>query len=272
MHQTSIDYKIILPDGSWFVVGPNKDAAGFVALLDKIDTAVELAATDTPDGQADGALLGDGYLGVRTVNLELLIDTHDPQLRADRIESIQRINSVLRGDDYLTLQWTEATGFVKQIEGLRARQPAVPMGEFPKQMQLLLSTGQPNIVSEEVHYREIEGASGATTVINAGNTTAAPVVTVHGPCDASGFVIVDAETSAEIRYEAAIADGHYVQIDTAARTVLLDGTTNVYGNLDVFGTEFFGIPAKAANRAITFGASGSGANTKLELRWQSAWR
>jgi hypothetical protein len=122
-------------------------------------------------------------------------------------------------------------------------------------------------------------AGGQTTAraTNNGDTTAYPLLRIYGPATAIALVqtIDGVGQLNRITFVPAyaIAAGHYVVIDTAARTVLLDGdpTQSVYGQLqwDGIGAWPF-LPSKVAT-TFTLAATGISAATQLQVVWQDAY-
>jgi hypothetical protein len=267
--QTAIPYTITLPDGSSKVVGPDSSEPGFLAHLIRITSDVAWESSDTSIAAGDGALIGSMYRGTRAVVLDLLINDHDPLSRADKIEWVQRINGVLRNTSGITLSWKEATGIEKEISNLRPTAYISVGDEWPKTLQVVLRTGNPFVLSSEVHSREIADESGTTDLFNAGNAPASPRFFVYGPCN--DFLLTNSDTSQTLLFQNSVADGDYIEIDTAKRTVLRNGGQNAYGGLDFSSSEFFQIPPLAASSPLVFATTGGGANTKLVARWQSAW-
>jgi hypothetical protein len=269
MLQTSLPYKLTLPSGSSRIVGPDSSEHDFLAHLTRITTDVAFDFSDTQVAAGDGALIGDMFRGGRSVVLDLLIAEHDQLERARKIEWLTRINGLLRGTEGLTLSWTEATGWEKEVTNLRPAAYITVSDAWPKEVQLSLKTGDPFIKSVEVHSREISTAGGSTELFNGGTAPASTKFWIYGPFD--DFLITNSDTGEELIYTGTVDDGDYLEIDTARRTVLLNGGQNAYGGLDFSASTFFTIPPMSAGVPIVFGASGDGANTRLVTRWQSAW-
>ena len=269
MLQTSLPYKITLPSGASKIVGPDSSEPDFLAHLVRITSDVSWDSSDSQIAAGDGALIGDMYRGTRSVVMDLLLAEHDALVRADKLEWIQRINGVLRDTTGITLSWKEATGFEKEIAGLRPSAYVAVGDSWPKQVQVVLRTGNPFILSSEVHSRELADESGTLNLFNAGNAPAYPRFFVYGPFD--DFSITNSDTSDALIFQNEVDDGDYIEINAQKRTVLLNGGQNAYGGIDFATTDFFSIPPLQADLPIVFGSSGGGANTKLVVRWQSAW-
>lgn len=269
MLQTSLPYRLTLPSGASKIVGPDSSEPDFLAHLTRITTDVAFTSSDTQISAGDGVLIGDQYRGGRSVVLDLLISAHDPLERARAIEWLTRINGLLRSSEGLTLSWTEATGWEKEISNLRPAAYITVNDAWPKEVQLSLKTGSPFVLSSEVHSREITTSGDAASLFNGGTAPAAPKFWAYGPFDS--ILISNVETGEELIYTGTVEDGDYLEIDTARRTVLLNGTQNAYGGLDFSASSFFTIPAMSAETQIVFTATDGGENTRLVTRWQSAW-
>ena len=269
MLQTSLPYRITLPDGSSAVVGPDSAEPDFIAHLTRITSDVSWDASDTQIAAGDGMLMGDIYRGGRALVLDLLIAEHDELERARRLLWLQRINGVLRDTSGITLSWREADGWEKEISGLRPAAYVAVNDSWPKEIQVSLKSSSPFALSSEIHSRELNAGSGTINLFNGGNAPASPRFFVYGPCD--DFVLTNSDNGDEIIFNAAVADGDYIEINSARRTVLLNGGQNAYGGIDFASTNFFTISPYASESPLVFSTSGSGANTRLLTRWQSAW-
>jgi hypothetical protein len=267
--QTSLPYKLTLPSGSSRIVGPDSSEPGFLAHLTRITTDVALDFSDTQIAAGDGALIGDMYRGGRSVVLDLLIAERDPVERARRIEWISRLNGLLRGPEGLTLSWKEATGWEKEVSNLRPAAYITVSDAWPKELQVTLKTGSPFILSSEIHSREIANAAGQTELFNGGTAPASPRFWVYGPF--SNFEIANLLTGEQLLYSGFVPVGDYLEIDTARRTVLRNGTQNAYGGIDFSTSSFFSIPPLSAEVPLSFSAAGGASPTRLVTRWQSSW-
>jgi hypothetical protein len=71
-------------------------------------------------------------------------------------------------------------------------------------------------------------------------------------------------------YTSSVAAGDYLEYDLFARTVKLNGVTNVRANLNVAASTWFGIAAGGAGLALS--GSGYDGSTVLTAYSRSAWR
>lgn len=272
MLQLANSYKLLLPNGDYRIVGPDSNEDNFVAHITNITSDVRWETTESQITQADGSYIGPSYRGTRTVVIDMAIYSHDPLYRADCIEWLQSINGFLQEGSGLTLQWQEATGWDKQIEDLRPSNYITPVSDGAiKNLQLALRTGNPFIHSQDIHYREVDDQDGSMYLYNGGNAPAFPKFYIYGPF--SAFTLENEVTNEELTYTGSVADGSFIEVDTTPtkRTVLLNGTTNAYGNLDFSSSSFFSVPPMTGSLEVSINTTGGGANTKTEARWRSAW-
>lgn len=79
-------------------------------------------------------------------------------------------------------------------------------------------------------------APGSATVTNAGNFAEPFVMRIYGPC--TDPVVTRASDSAALSFTTTITSGNYLELNTAFRTVKLNGVTNQYSLLDAGSTWF----------------------------------
>ena len=107
--------------------------------------------------------------------------------------------------------------------------------------------------------------SGALVLNNAGNFRTSPVLKIDGPVTNPRIANLTRDKAFEITI--VVASGDHLLVDMAARTVLLNGTANRYGNIKT-GSEWWSLAA--GNNNVTFQAFTTGSAT-LTVTWRSAW-
>lgn len=109
-------------------------------------------------------------------------------------------------------------------------------------------------------------APDATVATSAGSMGAWPTIRVDGPC----FGPVIANGSRALAFpELAIDAGHFVEIDTAARTVLLDGVTDRRSSLDPASSTWWQITPGA--NELTYAPELSGPPSEVTVTWRAAY-
>jgi hypothetical protein len=106
--------------------------------------------------------------------------------------------------------------------------------------------------------------AGAIAIDNAGNTPAPWTATLAGPLTSPRITVVGGDGDLELNgFD--LADGQTIELDSAARTVLLNGTASRYSSLT--RRVWFELPVGAS--LVQLGAA-SGTGT-LTVRYRSAW-
>lgn len=107
--------------------------------------------------------------------------------------------------------------------------------------------------------------SGSITANNAGNFNTGALLRVFGPV--TNPKIENLTAGASIELELVVASGDYIEIDTAAHTVLLNGTASRYSSLTSTSTWWDITPG---DNEIRFQAASTG-SAVLSVVWNSAW-
>lgn len=111
---------------------------------------------------------------------------------------------------------------------------------------------------------------GGSVLTNSGNVPVLPVLRVNGPC--KDLEINNYTTKKKMKLLGiTVASGHYLDIDTAARTVYMDSTptSSFYGKIDWSVSQWLDL-VPGENR-VALSATGQNSNTNLEVRFRSAW-
>jgi hypothetical protein len=104
--------------------------------------------------------------------------------------------------------------------------------------------------------------SGAFNVVNEGSMPTYPTFKINGPL--TNIVLTNETTDRTLRMTIAVAAGDYLEVDTVAKTVMLNGTASRYA---AKGGVWW--PLVPGSNTVRFQA-GSGSGT-VELRYRDAW-
>lgn len=110
------------------------------------------------------------------------------------------------------------------------------------------------------------GSSGSVTIGNAGTFQTPPFVRIDGP--ATNPRIQNVTTGEELKVGMTIPAGEYLEIDFAAKTIMLDGSASRYGYLTAESVWWSLQPG--ANQ-ISFFCDGQNEATQVSISWRSAW-
>lgn len=109
------------------------------------------------------------------------------------------------------------------------------------------------------------GSSGGLNIVNLGNEDTPISFTIKGPGE--GFTVRNDTTQKQFRINYAISVGDEIVIDTKNKTVLLNGTYNIYSALEGYFWEL----VSGTNRIFFIADSDADENTLLEMRWRDAY-
>lgn len=289
MIQNGLTYTLTTPDGS-LTFNPSGFSGNGLYLLD-VEYEHQPAAGVYPRAGADGGFIADTKLGgiAATWTVLALADTFaNRQTLEDQL--LQYVSSMLDADG--TVKWTpQDSSAGRQVSQVRALDVPRRVGrdgihrvyEIPLVAARHFAESQTQTQTDSTALDATGGGlefafsfpltftasgGGTLTVPNAGNMTSYPVLRVTGPI--SGPTITLSGTASQLVYSGTIASGDYVEFDLFARTVKLNGTTNVRSNLYVSTSTWFGIAAGGADIALS--GSGYDGSTTLSAYSRSAWR
>jgi phage-related protein len=107
-------------------------------------------------------------------------------------------------------------------------------------------------------------------VTNEGSEKASPIIFIRN--QASNPQIVNQTNGQSITVKnMSITDGHYLVIDVANRTILMDGDPNNsrYGYIDWTSSNW--LVLEPGNNTIQYNASSPGSNSTVDILWRGRW-
>jgi len=108
-------------------------------------------------------------------------------------------------------------------------------------------------------------SAGGLNIVNAGNEDTPISFIIKGPGE--GFTVRNDTTQKQFRINYAIGLGDEIVIDTKNKTVILNGTYNIYSALEGYFWEL----AVGTNSIFFIADSDADENTLLELEWRDAY-
>jgi hypothetical protein len=106
--------------------------------------------------------------------------------------------------------------------------------------------------------------SGSSNFVNAGNATTFPVITFNGPLTNPSIIKNSPAPAQSLTFSISLASGDALVVDTANKTITLNGTASRYGAL--VSSQWFGLDPGTSQ--LSFGASaGSGS---ASVAWRNA--
>lgn len=281
MYQLSNTYRLRVqsPRGELTgVVGISSDQpwhnADFLALVNEgSGRSVSVRANDTERTAGHGTYGGPNRLGSQSWHFELFVVEQSAAKRADYFDQLNEIFYWgLNGG--VTVEWEEANGngpgaVLKQASGLKtAQMPTITHQTGPTKLVTCQLDGGFPFVTDQRLQQQTRKPGGQLLLDNSGTAPMYPVYYVFGPC--SAFELQSADTGHTLRLPYDVADGDYVRVDMRSATVLLNGTTDVSGELDLVKNQFFAAPGRGLWR-VNFTADDPGANTKVRADYRYTW-
>jgi hypothetical protein len=124
------------------------------------------------------------------------------------------------------------------------------------------------------------GAGSGTTIVSPGDVAVRPLLRIYGPVTSPvvNFTINDGTghyTTANVTFLAGyvINAGHYVDVDTAKKTALVDGdpTQNALNQLDWYNTVWPVLPVSPGSTGMGMSGSNTSAVSQVQAIWQDGY-
>lgn len=243
----------------------------------------------TDRAQADGAFVRSRYTTSRTLTVECEIvdstveaamdvfDTiagaihnsvnNDRTLRWRRDTSGQQLEAAVRLADFQPVVFTGGAPFVTFQASFIASDPRVYDQTLVTATGAALATAAGGKTYTYAYNRTYNPSSGGTvSYTNAGSVPTPPIIRVYGYCS-SPQVVLSGDT--RLVFTGEVATGDYLEIDCAARTVRLNGTTSRLNLLDPVSSTFFELPVGSGTVQLL--ASNFNGNARADLLYRSAF-
>lgn len=252
---------------------------------------------DTPDVRTadhirvgrNGYVAGTDLLGGRTVTIELDIVAWDSASFGAAVGALKAAFLPGSAEAPLSFQMPGVAGGIVARVNARPRRLSLPIedGYWQQAAQAVIElfATDPLIYSDTLSSITIAlaaatsgltfpltfpatfgsgGTPSSASVVNAGTATTFPTFTINGPVQTP--TIRNETLGRQLTINIALAAGEFLVVDTANRTVLLNGTADRYSLLTT--AQWFGL-APGGND-LRFSALVSSASTAT-ISWRSAW-
>lgn len=266
--QFGVKYTLTGPDASraTFNDPTDMDYVGWLSDISGLDSPELREAADDHIGD-DGGIHGDFFHGRRPVVLEGMVDSRPTNAdRNIRMTKLQRVTNALRKD--LTMRWAPEGGN-EQILYMRRQQPLRITGGYNKSFQVALVSADYRIYGAAIREQYHAPNDSTVELENAGTTVTPPIFTIYGP--ATAMQVHNRKTGEYFNFASgySISAGEYIVIDVANKSIVKNGTTDIYENLVFDTSTWWGIRPGVSN--IEFLATGTTVATAMIVRWQDAW-
>lgn len=243
----------------------------------------------TPRSQASGAFVRTKYTEERTITLEgevlgtsieaafdsfdvlaaAMYDsiTTERTLKWRRDASGQQLQAGVRLSELQPLVMTDGSAWIKYQATFKAPDPRVYDQTLTTATGAVLAAAAGGKTYTYTYRRGYSPSSGGSVSYNnTGSVPTPPIIRVYGYCS-SPQIVLDANT--KLVFSGEIAAGDYLEIDAAARTVKLNGSTSRLNLLDIVNSTFFALPVGSGT--VQMRASNFDANARADLLYRPAF-
>lgn len=270
--------------------GATEDSPIQIVSVEGLADMPELTTADRERLRRHGTIPGDDFLGPRSTTWTLRVEGDDDDTTRAACDALRGATIPGRDESPLVFQIPGVAGARKCRMMARCRRRSIPMEQLYRvgivEAVLEFTATDPRLYGEDqrVETSSLPSAGGgldvpaavpfvigtATTggsifAVNDGTFDTPLTARIDGPADNPR--IIDVTNDRAIQFDLSLAAGEWLEIDTEARTVMLNGTTSRYYSIAT-GSEWFDLGKGTTE--ITFRASTSTAAT-LTLTWRSAW-
>jgi hypothetical protein len=260
-----------------------------IRMIDGLGGTPAVISGDQRVARRHGTTAGDDYLPGRTITLEIDVLNSNHTARALLIDAFNAVFKPGAAEAPLVFQLPSVAGGAKRRIGVRtvARKAPIDLQHLYAitELSLLLKATDPRIYDntetvDQVSLPTTEGGlsfnaslnfsfgavstGGTINAVNSGTFDTPVVFRINGPCVDPR--ITNVATSQTLALTMSIDSGDYVEIDTDARSVLLNGTASRYQYLTT--SEWFDLPPGTTE--LDFRAATTTAAT-LTATYRSAW-
>ncbi len=223
--------------------------------------------------EADGAILGPQYHGMRPVVLQPSILADSVASRNEMESRLRRVvNGCMRGDG--TLAWTP-DGSIEQFVTVRKYQRLQIKGGWRKDAMVSLVSGFPYIQSTAL--RTQTAAFNTDQVIeNQGEEFGPPaLIRINGPSSGSATGPTIRRTYDSVAYELAlpglvVASGTYIDIDPWDKTIVTSAGASAYSSLSFNDSTWWAL-GPGNNTVRLEWDSGTTTGSTFRIDWRDTW-
>lgn len=243
----------------------------------------------TQRSQASGAFVRSRFNDARTITLEgevlgstieAAFDNYDV-LAAAMYDSIgtertlkwtrdaagQQLQAGVRLSELQPIVLTDGAPWIKYQASFTAPDPRVYSQTETTATGNALAVAAGGKTYAYTYTRGYNPSSGGDVAYNnTGSVPTPPIIRIYGYCTSPQVILTD-----EVRliFTGEVAAGDYLEVDAAARTVKLNGTTSRLNLLNPVSSTFFALPVGSGSVQLV--ASNFDANARADLIYRSAW-
>jgi hypothetical protein len=193
--------------------------------------------------------------------------TTERTLKWTRDSAGQQLQAGVRLSDFQPLTLTDGAAWIKYQATFVCSDPRVYAQTLTTGTGAALAAPAGGKTYNYTYTRGYNPSSGGdVSYTNAGSVPTPPIIRIYGYCTSPQIILTD---QVRLIFSGEIGDGDYMEIDCAARTVKLNGTTSRLNLLDAVNSTFFALPVGTGS--VQMVASNFNANARADLIYRSAW-
>lgn len=193
--------------------------------------------------------------------------TTERTLKWTRDASGQQLQAGVRLSELQPLVLTDGSPWIKWQAQFRASDPRVYSQTLSTSTGAALAAAAGGKTYTYTYSRGYNPSSGGeVSYTNSGSVPSPPIIRIYGFCTSPRVVITD---DTRLVFTGEVATGDYLEIDCAARTVKLNGTTSRLNLLDPVASSFFSLPPGTGT--VQMLASNFDSAARADLIYRSAF-
>lgn len=218
---------------------------GYVADPTQCDVGTDLRVQTDDIPQGDGGIIHRRYR--KGMILHYVCDLYDSgapsfgAARQTKLDTLMKHLEAIRNADG-RISWTPDSGGARMLDAVRLLEKPSYHGALQKTVAFALESPFPYALTAA--QQSLATITTTLTITNNGNASVFPVWKVNGASTA--FTLTNTTSGLAIVYDstrpgaAAIASGHYAEIDSFRNTVYLDGSgANLKPGINILSSDFF---------------------------------
>lgn len=249
-----------------------------------IEDLPPVSASDQSKAQTDGSFRGQDELDERTIMLDFLLQGTN---NADYTALVAAFNVAFKRSfvNDLPLLWADNSRLINCTCRGRNHDYDTSWQATWGKVHVLLVASDPLIYENVLNSTTLNipaasgglswplswplswgsAVSGSANFVNSGTETTYPVITFNGPLTNPSMIKNSPAPAQSLTFNIVLAGGDTLVVDTAAKTITLNGTANRYSSL--VSSQWFGLDPGTSQ--LSFGAlAGSGSAT---VTWRNAF-
>jgi hypothetical protein len=222
----------------------------------------------TLEGEVLGSTIEDAFDNYDTLASAMYDSiTTERTLKWTRDSAGQQLQAGVRLSELQPLTLTDGSAWIKYQATFTCPDPRVFSQTLTTGTGAALAAAAGGKTYNYTYTRGYNPSSGGdVSYTNSGSVPTPPIIRIFGFCTSPQVILTD---DIRLIFTGEVAAGDYLEIDAAARTVKLNGTTSRLNLLNAVSSTFFALPVGSGTVQLV--ASNFDANARVDLIYRSAF-